>query len=187
MVITYYFAKTRALKYTTADYITMHVKTKHYKKILQWRFWAFLHQHLSSFFLPSNVLIAKHIFFTFILFFASSVIFDLTLCFLIFHRCKASAGRGCSAGGKRCPACSRDHGQRRDIIRRGPMVLRQPLQWHEATPLTQAAHDLHLQGWTTWGRQCEGPTGSHQGQWPQRDQYVWSNSCSSLMKTCNTV
>lgn len=32
MVITYYFAKTRALKYTTADYITMHVKQNTIRK-----------------------------------------------------------------------------------------------------------------------------------------------------------
>lgn len=93
----------------------------------------------------------------------------------VFHRCKAGAWRGRSPRGKGCQARGRDHGQRGDVIRHGPLVLRQPLQWHQAPPLTQAAHDFHLQGWATRGGQCEGPTGSHPGQWPERDRYVWSS------------
>ncbi len=49
-------------------------------------------------------------------------------CYLVFCRCEASAGSGRSAGGKRFPASGRDHGQRGDVIRRRPVVLRQPLQ-----------------------------------------------------------
>lgn len=107
--------------------------------------------------------------------FASSATIDLSLRSLIFHRCKASAGGGRSARGKGRQAGGRDHGQRGNIIRHGPVVRRQPLQRHQAPPLTQAAHDFHLQGWAAWGGQCEGQTGSHPGQWPERDRYVWGN------------
>lgn len=88
---------------------------------------------------------------------------------LIFHRCKAGTGSGCSAWGKRCPVDGKDHGQWGDVTGWCPVVLRQPLQWHQASPLVQETHDLHLQGWTTRGRHSKGPTGSHQGQWPERN------------------
>lgn len=110
--------------------------------------------------------------YTSVYYFTSSV-FDFDLSYLlIFHRGKAGAGGGCSAGGKGCPASGKDHGQRGDLIRRSPVVLCQPLQRHQATSLTQAAHDLHMQGRSTRGRQRQGPTGSHQGQWSQGDRCV---------------
>lgn len=76
-------------------------------------------------------------------------------------RCEAGPGRGCSAGRERRAARSAGPGEWGDVSGRCPVVLRQPLQRHQAAPLAQTPHDLHLQGRSARGRRRQGPTGPH--------------------------
>lgn len=111
---------------------------------------------------------------------------ELCFPFLISLRCQACAGSGCTAGIKGSSARGRDHGQRGDGARRSLVVLRQPLQRHQASAVTQAAHDFHLQRWTTRWRQRQGSTGSYQSQWPQGDWCVNNRLIAVSLDWCVT-